>query len=114
MLARIVVLENESPDGFAEVLTDHLERFQPADGVGFGITEEMVAAWWRMRRAWSIETRLRTECFDVPEPGDGTSLLAATFKNDADSTASPRCTATKRAFRASADPIVHNRAEVQS
>ena len=85
MLARIVVLENESPDGFAEVLTDHLERFQPADGVEFGIVEEMVAAWWRMRRAWSIETRMLTECFDVPEPGDGTSLLAATFKNDADS-----------------------------
>jgi hypothetical protein len=56
LLARIVVLENESPDGFAEVLTDHLERFQPADGVEFGITEEMVAAWWRVRRAWSIET----------------------------------------------------------
>jgi hypothetical protein len=85
LLARIVVLKNESPDGFAEVLTDHLNRFQPADGVEFGIVEEMVAAWWRMRRAWSIETRLLDACFDVPDPGDGDSLLAATFKNDADS-----------------------------
>src|ERR1035437_9545874 len=85
LLARIVVLKNESPDGFAEVLTDHLERFQPADGVEFGIVEEMVAAWWRMRRAWSIETRLLDACFDVPDPGDGDSLLAATFKNADDS-----------------------------
>jgi len=85
LLARIVVLKNESPDGFAEVLADHLERFQPVDGVEFGVVEEMVAAWWRMRRAWSIETQLLTECFDVPDPGDGTSLLAATFKNADDS-----------------------------
>jgi hypothetical protein len=85
LLARIVVLENESPDGFAEVLTGHLERFQPTDGVEFGIVEEMVAAWWRMRRAWSIETQLLNQCFDVPEPGDGTGLLAAAFKNPADS-----------------------------
>jgi hypothetical protein len=85
LLARIVVLKNESPDGFAEVLTDHLNRFQPADGVEFGIVEEMVAAWWRMRRAWSIETRLLDACFDVPDPGDGDSLLAATFKNVDDS-----------------------------
>ena len=85
LLARIVVLKNESPDGFAEVLTDHLDRFQPADGVEFGVVEEMVAAWWRMRRAWSIETRLLDACFDVPDPGDGDSLLAATFKNVDDS-----------------------------
>ena len=62
-------------------MADHLERFQPADGVEFGVIEEMVAAWWRMRRAWSIETQLLNECFDVSNPGDGASRLAATFKN---------------------------------
>jgi hypothetical protein len=85
LLARIVLLKNESPDGFAEVLTGHLERFQPADGVEFGIVEEMAAAWWRLRRAWSIETQLLNQCLDVPEPGDGTGLLAAAFKDPADS-----------------------------
>jgi hypothetical protein len=85
LLARIVVLKNESPEGFAEVLADHLARFRPADGVETGIIEEMVAASWRMRRAWSSETQLLDACFDVPKPGDGTGLLAATFKNIDDS-----------------------------
>jgi hypothetical protein len=81
LLARIIVLKDESPEGFAEVLADHLQRFQPTDGVEFGVIEEMVAAWWRMRRAWSIETQLFTECFDDSNLGDGASRLAATFKN---------------------------------
>jgi hypothetical protein len=85
LLARIVLLENESPDGFAEVMTDHLERFQPADSVELGMVEEMAAAWWRMRRAWSIETQLLNDCFDFTEPGDGTRQLAAAFKNPDDS-----------------------------
>src|ERR1035441_4749488 len=49
LLARCVVVEGESTEGFEETLTEHLDRFEPADGVEFGIVEEMVAAWWRMR-----------------------------------------------------------------
>src|ERR1035437_5776882 len=64
LLARIVLLKDEAPEGFAEVMSDDLERFQPADGVEIGVIEEMVAAWWRMRRAWSIETQLLNECID--------------------------------------------------
>jgi hypothetical protein len=81
LLARIVLLKDESPEGFAEVMSDHLERFQPADGVEIGVIEEMVAAWWRMRRAWSIETQLLNECIDPSNLGGGVSRLAATFKN---------------------------------
>src|ERR1017187_6420455 len=44
---RVLLLENESPEGFAEVLSGHLVRFQPTDGVDYGVVEEMVAAWWR-------------------------------------------------------------------
>src|ERR1039457_2539506 len=85
LLADIVLLKNESSDGFAEVMTDHLARFQPADSVEFGFIEEMVATWWRLRRAWSIETQLLNDCFDFTEPGDGTRQLAAAFKNPDDS-----------------------------
>src|ERR1035441_7382489 len=85
LLADIVLLKNESPDGFAEVMTDHLARFQPADSVEFGFIEKMVATWWRLRRAWSIETQLLNDCFDFTEPGDGTRQLAAAFKNPDDS-----------------------------
>ena len=85
LLSRIVVLKNEGPTGFADVMAEHLERFQPADGVEFGIIEEMVTVSWQLRRGWSIETRLLDECFNNPllpgDPGDGTSSLVALLKN---------------------------------
>ena len=58
LLARQVVLRNESPEAFQTLVTQHLDRLRPADGVEAGLVEEMVAAHWRMRRAWAIETRM--------------------------------------------------------
>ena len=58
LLARQIVMHDESPEGFETVLTEHLDRLQPADGMEFGLIEEMVASHWRLRRAWAIETRL--------------------------------------------------------
>ena len=57
LLARCLVLENESGECFDEILTQHTRRFAPADGVEFAMIEEMVAANGRMRRAWAIENR---------------------------------------------------------
>ena len=87
LLARCVVVEGESHEGFEETLTEHLERFQPADGVELGIVEEMVAASWRMRRAWAIESRLLTDCVDAQPPCDPTGRLTAAFNSLADSPA---------------------------
>ena len=36
LLARCVVLESESGEGFAALLQQHLDRLQPADGVELG------------------------------------------------------------------------------
>ena len=58
LLAKHIVMRDESPEGFEAVMTDHLTRLQPADGVELGMVEEMVASYWRLRRAWAIETRL--------------------------------------------------------
>src|ERR1035441_252605 len=87
LLARCVGVEGESHEGFEETLNDHLDRFQPDDGVEVGIVEEMVAAWWRMRRAWAIETRLLSDCVDDQRPGDEMGRLAAAFNTMADSKA---------------------------
>jgi len=51
-------MENESIECFDELVTQHQERFAPADGVEFAMVEVMVAAKWRMRRAWAIENCL--------------------------------------------------------
>src|ERR1017187_9834494 len=67
--------------------TEHLERFQPADGVEIGIVEERSAAAWRMRRAWPIQSRLLTDCVDPQPPCDPTGGLTAAFNSLADSPA---------------------------
>jgi hypothetical protein len=87
LLGRCIVVEGESREGFQAVLTQHLERFQPADGVELGIVEEMVAASWRMRRAWAIESRLLSEGIDAQPPCDPTGRLTAAFSSLADSPA---------------------------
>jgi hypothetical protein len=58
LLARCLVLEDESSEAFQALLAQHIERLQPVDGLELGMIEEMVAAWWRMRRAWAIETHM--------------------------------------------------------
>src|ERR1017187_2811475 len=57
LLARCIVLDKESRPAFEALLTQPLYSLQPADGGEFGMVEEMVASYWRMRRAWAIETR---------------------------------------------------------
>src|SRR5271157_2882672 len=79
LLARCVVLENESGACFDELVTQHIERFAPADGVEFAMIEEMVAANWRMRRAWAIENRLMEKALRNQPPGDETERIANAF-----------------------------------
>ena len=58
LLAKQVVLSNEASGYFDCVIAQHIRRFGPADGVELGMIEEMAAAFWRLRRAWAIETSL--------------------------------------------------------
>jgi hypothetical protein len=68
LLARCLVLEDESPEAFQALLAQHLDRLQPVDGLEFGMIEEMVAASWRMRRAWAIETHMIDTVAAGPDP----------------------------------------------
>src|SRR6202161_1795974 len=56
LCAKCIVLDHESREDFLILLQHHVDRFQPANEVEFGMIEEMCAAYWRQRRAWSIET----------------------------------------------------------
>ena len=85
LLAKCVVLENESNECFDDLVTQHIRRFAPADGVEFAMIEEMVAANWRMRRAWAIENRLMDQAICNQPPGDELSRLAAAFSQLASS-----------------------------
>jgi hypothetical protein len=93
LLARCLVLQEESPEKFQSLLDHHLERLQPADEIELGMVEEMVAAWWRMRRIWAIETHmLDTAASALEASGAGDTALGritAAFKDLAASPALP-------------------------
>jgi hypothetical protein len=57
LLSRCTLLDGESPDALKALFAHHVERLNPTDEVEMGLVEEMVAAYWRLRRAWAIETR---------------------------------------------------------
>jgi hypothetical protein len=58
LLARCLVLEDESPEAFQALLAQYVDRLQPADDLELDVVEEMVAACWRLRRSWAIETHM--------------------------------------------------------
>jgi hypothetical protein len=47
LLARIVLMQDESPEAFHDLVNQHVARFLPADGVEVGFVEEMASAAWR-------------------------------------------------------------------
>jgi hypothetical protein len=53
-----VVIAKESSEQYQEMLDAYIQQFQPNGLVEFDLVEEMVAAKWRQRRLWSIETDL--------------------------------------------------------
>lgn len=82
LLAKCAVLSNESPEAFRSLLRQHLARFAPADGVEFGLIEEMVAAYWRMRRAWAIENHMMEAVLALQNPDDAEGdRLSAAFRS---------------------------------
>ena len=80
LLAKCVVLPEESGELFEAMLCQHLDRFQPADGVEFAMVEGLASAYWRMRRAWAVETAMIGGALHAQPPeGRGVARLAAAF-----------------------------------
>jgi hypothetical protein len=64
LLAKCVVLENESTNVFGQFFDEHLQKLNPADGLEYAAVEEMAAAAWRLRRIWKIESTLFNSAID--------------------------------------------------
>ena len=54
--ARTLILPGESGDTYDQLLAAYIETFQPVGRVELDLVMEMVAARWRQRRAWVLET----------------------------------------------------------
>jgi hypothetical protein len=77
LLSRFVLLQDESPEVFQEMIDAHLRRFLPADAVESGFIEEMAAAAWRLRRAWAMESRMLDNQVAAETTGDRLDRMAA-------------------------------------
>ncbi|MBK5291608.1 MAG: hypothetical protein JJE04_08040 [Acidobacteriia bacterium] len=79
--ATALLLCNEKPADWEELLLDFIARFQPNGKVELGLVEEMAAAHWRIRRYWFAESAtidlemlrqqpdLEREFVNISEPG---------------------------------------------
>ena len=56
LTAKSLVLGNESQTKFDELMEAFIRKFQPHDEVELELVTEMVAARWRLRRVWLIQT----------------------------------------------------------
>ncbi len=78
LLSNCVVIGSESSESFQALFDLHLQRFAPVDEVEFGMIEEMTAAYWRLRRAWTIETHLLAAGMEQrTEPGELARMAGA-------------------------------------
>jgi hypothetical protein len=79
LLAKSVVLDNESEDAFRALVNQHFARFGPADEIEVAFIEEMATAFWRLRRAWAIETQLLQNGVDGSAEESEVARIAAAF-----------------------------------
>ncbi len=56
LTSQTLVLANECPAKFDQLLQMYIEKFQPRDGIEMNLVDEMVAARWRQQRGWVIQT----------------------------------------------------------
>ncbi|MEO8373036.1 MAG: hypothetical protein ABI806_27875 [Candidatus Solibacter sp.] len=78
-LAAANVLSNESSTAFFTLLGHHYNCLVPTNDLECAMIEEMVSAYWRMRRGWAIENSL-LESATADQP-DGPELLRISQAN---------------------------------
>src|SRR5581483_1596163 len=81
LLARCVVLPDESAESFADLLRQYLDRFQPADDIELALVEELASSFWRVRRAWAVETRALADAAAAYPTYDPLGRITAAFSD---------------------------------
>jgi hypothetical protein len=56
LTGKAIVLTNESQAHFDELHLTYVQEFQPESGVEMDLVDQMVAAQWRLRRIWRLQT----------------------------------------------------------
>jgi len=53
-----IILKCENPEEFEQMVADYRATYQPATAAESQLVDQMIAARWRIRRLWTIETAL--------------------------------------------------------
>src|SRR6185369_16315752 len=56
LTGKAIVLSNESQAHFDELHLTYVQEFRPESGVEMDLIDQMVAAQWRLRRIWRMQT----------------------------------------------------------
>lgn len=79
LLSKCAVIDNESKEIFDLVLEQHLQYFRPRNPIEQGMIEDIACAYWRLRRALAIETRMFNSGVSEQDPGDELDRLERGF-----------------------------------
>jgi hypothetical protein len=81
LLARNLVLDDESKETFAILHQQYIDRINPTDGIEIGLVEELAATSWRQRRLLAIETRLFNQAAAKRTEPDVVDSFAGAFSD---------------------------------
>ena len=66
--AKTLILQNEDPAQFLEMMNSYVEYFQPENQIQIDLVTDVVAARWRLRRTWRYQTALLDIEMDAQAP----------------------------------------------
>jgi hypothetical protein len=86
LLARTIVLEEESTNRFLELLRALMDEFQPSSATQLMLVETMAAARWRQLRIWGLQKVALDREIALQDPALGPAEVRAAlaFKKSAD------------------------------
>src|SRR5438067_2010410 len=68
LTAKTLILQNENPADFLEILSSYFDLLQPANQMEVDIVSDIVAARWRLRRIWRYYTAILDVEMDTQAP----------------------------------------------
>jgi hypothetical protein len=71
-----IILSNEDPAAFEDLIANYVRRIQPADQMEYHLTRELAAIDWRLTRIFALDTRLLDHEMDIQSPALDSAGLA--------------------------------------
>jgi hypothetical protein len=79
LLAKQILIGKESAENFQALFDILVDRFAPVDDFELGMIEELASSYWRLRRAWCLETEILETSMEKQPPRGQIARMAAAF-----------------------------------